>query len=121
MASRTAIISACVALGVISSAALASDHSYRLSFVISHQGEIVGSPAVVVKDGVPGSIEVSGADGYSLSFTTTDAGAGKIRIATQFTSPSGTSSPTIIVKDGQSGSLSDGNYEFKVVATRQGS
>ena len=114
-----------VVLGVVLSfaafGASAQDKLFKLSFDVSHMGKAVGSPIVVVREGVPGSMEVSGPDGYKMTFTATEAGSGKIKIATTFSSAQGSSSPTVIVKDGQAGSISDGRFEFKFVATRQSS
>ena len=110
-----------VALCLAASCASAQDKFYKLSFDVSHMGKAVGSPMVVVRQGVPGSMEVSGPNGYKMTFTATDAGDGKIKIATTFASSQGSSSPTVIVKDGQPASISDGRFEFKLVATQQSS
>ena len=113
------------ALGVFlclaASCASAQDQRFKLELDVSHMGKAIGSPTVIVREGVPGSVEVTGPNGYKITFIATDAGEGKIKIATTFASPEGSSSPTVIVKDGQSGSISDGRFEFNFVATRQSS
>ena len=49
----------------------------------------------------------------------TDVGDGKTKVATTFTSSQGTSSPTVIVKDGHAALVSDGRYEFKILVKPQ--
>ena len=99
----------------------AQDRTYKISFDVSHNGKAVGSPTVAVREGTEGSMELSGADGYKITFIATAAGEGKTKVATTFTSPQGESSATLIVKDGQPASVSDGSYEFKFVVSPRSS
>ena len=108
-----------VGVCIVSFGASASEQQYKVSFDVSTKGSVVASPIVVVREGEQGSIEISGRDGYKLTFTASDAGDGKIRIAAHFASDRSTSTPVATVKDGQAGSLSDGRFEFKFVASRK--
>jgi hypothetical protein len=112
----------CVAL-VPSSAFAASgaDHLYKLAFSISQDGKPLASPVVVVHEGVPGSVEMSGPNGVKLDFTVTDAGDDKLRISTHVVSARGSSSPEMVVRQGHPASVSDGNIELQVTADRYGS
>ena len=92
---------------------------YTISFDISHMGKAIGAPVVVVREGNEGSMELAGPSGYKMTFVATDAGDGKTKVATTFVSDQGTSSPTVIVKDGQAALVSDGRFEFKILVNPQ--
>ena len=97
----------------------AKDNIYKLAFHIS-QGKTEASPTIVVKEGSPGTIEVTGATGYSLAATATDAGPGKIKVSLTYKSASSSSAPILIVRDGHEASLTQGETEIKLTATRSG-
>ena len=101
--------------------ASAKDNIYKLAFHISQSGKAEASPTIYVKDGVPGTIELSGTDGYSLTATAVGTGQGKIKVSLAYKSTSNSSSPILIVKEGQEASFKQGNVEVKLVATRRGS
>ena len=94
---------------------------YRLAFSISQDGKPLASPEVVVREGVTGSVDMSGPNGIKLDFTVTDLGDNKLKISTHVVSARGSSSPTIIVRPGQPASISDGNVELQVTANPHGS
>ena len=81
---------------------------YTIAFDVSHMGQTIGAPVVVVREGTEGSMELPGPSGYKMTFIATDVGDGKTKVATTFTSNQGTSSPTVIVKDGHAASLGNG-------------
>ena len=92
---------------------------YTIAFDVSHKGQSIGAPIVVVREGTEGSMELAGPSGYKMTFIATDVGDGKTKVATTFTSSQGTSSPTVIVKDGHAALVSDGRYEFKILVKPQ--
>ena len=104
----------------VSLQASAKDNLYKLAFHIS-QGKTEASPTIVVKEGSPGTVQVLGTDGYSLTATATDAGQGKIKVSLVYKSASSSSAPTLIVREGQEASLTQGETEIKLIATRRGS
>ena len=108
-------------LSVSAFASSGNDKLYKLAFSISQDGKPLASPEVVVREGVEGSVEMSGPNSLKLNFTVTDLGDNKLQISTRVVSPRSSSSPTIIVRQGQAGSISDGNVELQVTATRHGS
>ena len=92
---------------------------YTIGFDIKHMGQTVGAPIVVVREGTEGSIELPGPSGYKMTFIATDVGDGKTKVATTFTSNQGTSSPTLIVKEGHAALVSDGRFEFRIIVKSQ--
>ena len=92
---------------------------YTIAFDISHMGQTIGAPIVVVREGTEGSMELAGPSGYKMTFIATDAGDGKTKVVTTFASNHGTSSPTVIVKDGHAAFVSDGRFEFRILVRPQ--
>ena len=92
---------------------------YTIAFDVSHMGQTIGAPVVVVREGTEGSMELPGPSGYKMTFIATDVGDGKTKVATTFTSNQGTSSPTLIVKEGHAALVSDGRFEFKILVKPQ--
>ena len=92
---------------------------YTIAFDISHMGQTIGAPIVVVREATEGSMELAGPSGYKMTFIATDVGDGKTKVATTFTSNQGTSSPTVIVKDGHAALVSDGRFEFRIFVKPQ--
>ena len=92
---------------------------YTIAFDISHMGQTIGAPIVVVREATEGSMELAGPSGYKMTFIATDVGDGKTKVATTFTSNQGTSSPTVIVKDGHAAFVSDGRFEFRILVRPQ--
>ncbi len=92
---------------------------YTIAFDVSHMGKTIGAPIVVVREGTEGSMELAGPSGYKMTFIATDAGDGKTKVVTTFASNHGTSSPTVIVKDGHAAFVSDGRFEFRILVRPQ--
>ena len=112
----------CVAVLSVSACATSrTDKLYKLAFSISQDGKPLASPVVVVREGVLGTVEMSGPNGIKLDFTVTDVGDSKLKIVTHVVLPRGSSSPTIVVREGRAATISDGNVELQVTATRHGS
>lgn len=55
---------------------------YTVSANLSHSGHLIGSPSVVVKNGVEATVAVSGPNGYKLALNVTDVGKGQLKIVT---------------------------------------
>ena len=87
---------------------------YTIAFDVSHMGKTIGAPIVVVREGAEGSTELVGPSGYKMTFIATDVGNGKTKVVTTFASNQGTSSPTVIVKNGHAALVSDGRFEFRI-------
>ncbi|MEJ7746388.1 MAG: hypothetical protein WKF61_06480 [Luteimonas sp.] len=104
-----------IALAAASFSSLAAN-AYKVSANVSHHGERFASPSVVVEMGVRAEIEVSGPDGYRLMLTVDDAGEGKLRISANLDTAHGAMSPVVIVRAGQSATVSVGDMEIGLIA-----
>jgi hypothetical protein len=71
---------------------------------------------VVVDDGVPATIKVSGQDGYTLTITVTSAGRDRLMIATSLESEYGAAHPAMMVLSGQTATATVGDIGITVRA-----
>lgn len=115
---RKSTVALAAAISLFAGMVSASDQRFEIAFDISENGKPVGTPTVIVREGVAGSIAISGSDGYKLTFTASDAGDGRIKIDTTLETGGQSSSPAVIVEDGQAGVIHDGRYELAFVVSR---
>ena len=99
---------------------LAAD-TYKVTANLSHNGKSFGAPVAVVKADTPASVEVSGQNGYKLSFIVTNLAKDEIKIATTLDSAYGTIAPVLVVRPGQPGTVSVGDLELTLTVHRTGS
>ena len=89
---------------------------------LSHAGKVFGRPVMVVKNGVPASVKLSGphGQGYRLALTVIDLDHGKLKLKTHLQTRWGKIAPVMIVWAGKPASVSVGpiKAEFTVVQQR---
>ena len=93
---------------------------YEVSAKLSHAGKSFATPSATVRAGQPANIEVSGPDGYKLTFTVTDLAPDKIQVAASLDSSHGSMAPTVVVRPGQPASVSVGNLGLELTVSRSG-
>jgi len=114
-------IFAAVTFSVFSVSSLAAASGlYKVSATLSHAGKTFAAPSVVVSAGQPASIEVSGADGYKITLTVTDVAVDKIQVVAQVNSAHGSMHPTVVVHPNQPATVSVGNLQLGLSASRRG-
>lgn len=107
-----------VFLGLVSAAAMTFSFGapaaeiYKVSTTLSHKGKAFASPVVVIKEAVPGTVEVSGPDGYRLSVTVTTAGDNIVDVAAKVDSARGAMAPRVTVRLGQAATVAIGDLQF---------
>ena len=107
-------------LAVAVTSCATTDESYTVRAGLSHRGDTFATPVVTLKNNTPASIEVSGADGYTLTLTVTDLGHDRLRIATRLNSSYGSIAPVLLVEAGQTASISVGDLGLTFTANRNG-
>jgi hypothetical protein len=95
--------------------------SYRVSAILSHNGHTFASPVVLVQEGVPAAVEVSGPEAYRFTVTVVAAGDGTVEVSTNLRSAYGTISPAMLVELGQSASVSVGEIGMSLTTVTHGS
>lgn len=115
-----------VVLMLVSAAALAFPFGasaagiYKVSTTLSHKGKAFASPVVVLKEAVPGTIEVSGPDGYKLSVIVTAAGDGIVDVAAKVDSARGAMAPMVTVRLGQAADVAIGDLQLGLLVEPHG-
>ncbi|HEY6941203.1 hypothetical protein [Dokdonella sp.] len=113
-------------MAVLASAAFAvaafaaTPGSFQVSATLSHAGQPFAAPSAVVRAGEPASIEVTGADGYTLTLTVTDVAPDEIRVVARLDSAYGSMEPTIVVRPGQPASVAAGDVGLELTVRRDG-
>jgi hypothetical protein len=93
----------------------------KISAALSHNSKLIGSPLIVVKEGVNAIVAVSGSNGYKLALTVTDAGKGQFKIVTHLDTAYGSITPEMVVLAGRPAAVSVGNIAIGLTAVRSGS
>jgi hypothetical protein len=99
----------------------ASLRSYKVSANLSHNGKLIGTPSVVVKEATDATIAVSGPDGYKLVLNVTDAGHGQLTIVAHLDTAYGSIAPSMVVLAGQPATVLVGQISIGITAARSGS
>ena len=94
--------------------------SYEVSATLSHAGKPFAAPSAIVKSGQPASIESSGADGYKITLTVTDAGPDKIQVIARVTSRHGSMAPTVTVQPEKPAKVAVGDLGLELVVRPRG-
>lgn len=95
--------------------------SYGVSLTLSHHGRTFATPSMVVDDGVPAMIRVSGQGGYVLTITVTSAGQDRLMVTTKLESAYGSIHPAMMVAPGETASATVGDIAISVNAHHRGS
>ncbi|MET0327693.1 MAG: hypothetical protein ABW163_02870 [Luteimonas sp.] len=84
---------------------------------LRHEGAVFASPSLVVRDGEPAVVEVSGDAGFRLELTVTDGPDGAIRIATQLQSVHGDAAPILVTMPGETAEVRIGALGMDLLVT----
>ena len=103
---------------LLSAFGTAASERYSVSAELTHQGKAFAAPSMVVRQGEPATVEVSGANGYRLALTVRDSTAGKIEVAAAVESAHGAMAPTVVVKPGVPASVTVGDLGIKLTVDR---
>jgi hypothetical protein len=116
------VVFSLAAVGLLASAVCdANSASYRISAHLSHTGSEFASPVIVVREGVPAAVEVTGKDGYRFTVTVTPADSGSVKVTTDLRTAYGVISPAMVVQLGQPASLSVSDIQMSLTAEANGS
>lgn len=112
---------AIAALGLLAPISCFAVGPYRVSVNLAHMGKVFAAPAIVVKDGVPATIQVSGPDAYVLTITVRSAGHDRLMVATNLKSAYGSAHPAMMVRSGQTASATVGHIDISINTRQAGS
>ena len=101
------------ALALVPLQAAAAD-SYKVSAQIAHSGAPVGSPTLMVKEGVPGRVSTTGDNGYALQVTVNQGDQDTIELKAQLETRRASVSTEVTTKLGKPVKLSTGDIDFGV-------
>ena len=94
---------------------------YGVSVNLAHMGKVFAAPTIIVNDGVPAKIQVSGSDAYVLTITVRSAGNDRLMVATTLKSGYGSAHPAMVVLPGQTASATVGDIAISINARQAGS
>ncbi len=118
---RFKMVSALFALSLVTvSFNTCAAEKYNVFASLSHKDKSFASPVLIVTDGIPSNIEVSGPNGYKLSLTLTGIADGKLKIATVLDSSHGSMAPVLVVQSGKPVSVSVGDLKLSLTVNRVG-
>lgn len=95
--------------------------SYAISASLLHNGKSFGEPSAIVNGNTLTLVEVSGPNGYRLSFIVTDIAEDKIEVAAKLHSPHGDIDPVVVVRPGQPATVTVGELGLTLTVQRSGS
>ena len=95
---RAVLLSTCLTL--IATPSFAADR-WHVQATLLHDDTVFARPALVVRSGEAGVVEVSGEDGYRLELAVTEAPDGAVRITTALQSIHGDAAPVLVVMPGK--------------------
>jgi hypothetical protein len=96
----------------------AAADAYKVAAKLAYRGEPLGAPTMVVKNGVPASVTVSGSSGYKLDLTVTDIAPDRVKVATAVETRHGAFAPTLVVHPGQPARVRVGDLDLSLVVER---
>lgn len=112
------VVLALLAVAVTSCAT--TEESYTVRAGLLHKGDTFATPVVALKNNVPATVEVSGANGYTLTLTVTQLRDHTLRVASHLNSSYGSIDPVLLVEAGQTASVSVGDIGLTLTANRNG-
>lgn len=118
---RLKLFAALLALSLsVTSCFAATPAPYEVSVTLSHAGKSFASPSAVVQAGKPASIEVTGTDGYKLTFTVSDLTPDTIKVVASLASSYGSMAPTVVVRPDQPARVAVGDLGLEITVRRGG-
>lgn len=118
--SRKAMFTLATLSALAFSAVASASDSYKVSATLSHAGETFASPTAIVRANEEARIEVSGDNGYELTFTVTDLAPDQIQVAANVTSEHGLMDPTVVVRPDTPATVSVGDLRLEITVSRSG-
>lgn len=107
--------------GIIFSAAIAclafnahAANDYHVAATVISDGEVLGTPSMMVTSGKEASVKVSGDHGYQLAITITSDNANSANAETSLSAAGRTIEPSMMVILGQQTGVKDGGLELKL-------
>jgi len=95
--------------------------TYKVTASLSHSGQVFGSPVVVVESGTPVEIAVTGENAYKLKLTVSPRAADKLKVAATLESLYGSISPVVVLRSGQTASVSSSGITIRLTVEEYGS
>lgn len=95
---RAVLLSTCLTL--IATPTFAADR-WHVQATLLHDDTVFARPALMVRNGEAGVVEVSGEDGYRLELSITEVPDGGVRIAAVLQSTHGDAAPVLVVTPGE--------------------
>jgi hypothetical protein len=111
----------CLSAMIGASCALASDTpDFLVEMRIVDSGVEVATPRIMIKEGVEGSMSISGDDGMAVGLVVTSASENEAFIIAKVESGENSMSPELLIQKGQWTSVSVADLEFHVRVERLG-
>lgn len=111
----TTIQAAILSFLLLASYAAASDSpDFLIEMKIIDSGIEMATPSMMIKEGVEGSLSISGENGVAVGLVVNNANENEAHIIAEVESGKNTMSPELLVKKGQWASVSVGELEFHV-------
>ena len=95
-------------------------NSYKVSTEITENGTTVGSPALVVKAGVPGTVVISGDKGYEISVQVESKDDGTVDVTAHASTARGEITSTLNGKLDTPMTVATGEMGLKVTVSQSG-
>ena len=111
------ICGAMIATLLMATGAHASGQQYEIHAKLLHDGKAFATPAMLVRAGEPGTIESTGPDAFKLVLTATAVDAHTVRLEADLDSAHGSAQPTLIVRAGESVTITAGVIGLEFVVT----
>lgn len=111
---RRLLLCSALSLGILP--AFAADR-WEVQATLRHDGVVFANPSLVVRNGAPAVVEVSGEAGFRLELTVTDAPDGAVRVATQLQSVHGDAAPVLVTMPGDTAEVRIGALGIDLVVT----
>lgn len=112
------VLAIILSFAVSASATASSKGSHFVSASLSHEGEVLASPELVVAAGEPASVEMSGPEAFQLTFIVTDLAEDQIRVQAVVRSSRGSMSPNLVVRPGVAAKVPVGGLELRLTVLR---
>ncbi|MFC0446285.1 hypothetical protein ACFOD1_12425 [Pseudidiomarina halophila] len=95
-----------------------SAEDYHVAVDLLHNNQVTASPSLVVQDGVPASVSVSGDDGYEVALTIRKQNS-EFLVDTQINSAGGSIAPSFLVKASHPAKVTIGEFGLRLTLTEQ--
>ena len=120
MDARTRLLLASLIILCVSSFGAFASGTYAVSAELLRDGKSFAAPSVVVRNGEPATLHVSGCDEFTLTLTVNGLNAEKIEVATSVDSRHGSLAPTVVVEPGVPATVTVGDLGLRLTVNRRG-